>query len=621
MATSSASVSDGVDGPADGSSSAITGGGAGAARPSAATNGTDTGEERTGPWLNAWHDPVAGMSSYSQFMCLADLHADGDHRLIMCDLKKRIRIYKGTTIQWEQKLLDVPCAVRCFYHEVASPPIPTLAVASGHQVFIYRYLRPYLKFTLPPVDIDSQEQEIWNDIRKDALDLRVAFERLSAVREEGRPLSNLSVDFLALEDPESQGGEFVKRIKEQPVNTPLVQNTAITCMEVLKQNMDEPTAVSMLVLGTENKMVYILDHSALNIATKVEMDAVPSFMSILGLYDVEYRITVACRDGNIYTIKNGQVLSVVIELETQPVGLVRFDKNIYVGCMDSVLHCFHFKGKKNHSIYLPKPISCMSLLSLSKTRVAKALVVALNNGEVRLYNGKQLISTTKTDDVVTGIILGTFGREEGSMILSFKSGSLTVKILQRNANLEVPSTTPGPPPEQDIPLDVPKKTKLYVEQTSREREQAIDMHRTFQRDLCKLRLSTARHYVKLLGAGLGPMSVGAGGAQIRLNALVVGTGPEFKISVRLQNAGVQPLHNIPMTCSTNPAIYKLSAPSRIFPILVPHQLYQVDIPVLCVDENGGTDCVRIFLCSEESYVPMISALVNMPISEPVLIGD
>ena len=36
----------------------------------------------------------------------------------------------------------------------------------------------------------------------------------------------------------------------------------------------------------------------------------------------------ACRDGNIYTIKNGQVLSNVIELETQPVGLVRFDAGI-----------------------------------------------------------------------------------------------------------------------------------------------------------------------------------------------------------------------------------------------------------------------------------------------------
>mmetsp|Transcript_17326 Transcript_17326/g.47071 ORF Transcript_17326/g.47071 Transcript_17326/m.47071 type:complete len:593 (-) Transcript_17326:94-1872(-) len=579
-------------------------------------NGAEESEPaRKGPWLDAWHDPVAGMSCFSSFMCLADLHAEGDHRLIMVDLKKRIRIYKGTTIQWEQKLLDAPCAVQCFYHEVASPPIPTLAVASGHQVFIYRYMRPYLKFTLPPIDIDPAELDVWKEVQKDAIDVRAAYEKLNAARENGTVLSNHSIDFLAMEDAEQQT-EFVRRIKDSL----LQQQTSITCMEVLRQNMDEPTAVSMLVLGTENKMLYILDSSALNIATKVELDAVPTFISILGLYDVEYRITVACRDGNIYTIKNGQVLHSVIELETQPVGLVRYDKNIYVGCMDNVIHCFHFKGKKNHSIYLPCPISCMSLLQITKSRVAKALVVALNNGEVRLYNGKHLICTTKTNDVVTGMKLGTFGREEGSMVLSFKSGALMVKILQRNANLDVSSSTPGPPPEQDIPLDVPKKTKLYVEQTSREREQAIDMHRTFQRDLCKLRLSTARAYVNLLGAGHGPMS-SAGGAQVRLNAQVVGMGPQFKVVVRVQNAGVHALYDVPLMCTTNPALYRMAKPCFYLPILVPQQVYLVEIPVTCVNENGGTDCVRMFLCNQNSNVPIISAIVNMPISEPPLLDS
>ena len=59
----------------------------------------------------------------------------------------------------------------------------------------------------------------------------------------------------------------------------------------------------------------------------------------------------------------------------------------------------------------------------------------------------------------------------------------------------------GPPPEQDVPLPVPKKTKLYVEQTQRERDHAPEMHRAFQRDLCKLRLETARAYVKTLTDG------------------------------------------------------------------------------------------------------------------------
>merc|ERR1712137_971016 len=312
------------------------------------------------------------------------------------------------------------------------------------------------------------------------------------------------------------------------------------------------------------------------------------------------------------------VLSNIIELETQPVGLVRYDKNIYVGCMDNVIHCFHFKGKKNHSIYLQCPISCMSLLQITKARVAKALVVATNNGEVRLYNGKHLICITKTNDVVTGLKLGTFGREEGSMVLSFKSGALMVKILQRSANLDISSTTPGPPPEQDIPLDVPKKTKLYVEQTSREREQAIEMHRTFQRDLCKLRLSTARGYVDLLGAGHGPVSSQCGG-NVRLNAQVIGMGPGFKIIIHIENVGVHVISDILMMCTTNVNLYNLPRPCQHLIILVPQQLYLLEVPVSCIDENGGTDVVRISLNKRNSNVPIISGIVNMPISEPSLL--
>jgi Bardet-Biedl syndrome 1 protein len=89
----------------------------------------------------------------------------------------------------------------------------------------------------------------------------------------------------------------------------------------------------------------------------------------------------------------------------------------------------------------------------------------------------------------------------------------------------------GPPPEQDIPLTVPKKTKLYIEQTQRERDQAVEMHRLFQRDLCKLRLATARAYVKVLTDGHGPLSYTAG-SSLRLNPQVQGLGPIFRLKVR-----------------------------------------------------------------------------------------
>lgn len=46
-------------------------------------------------------------------------------------------------------------------------------------------------------------------------------------------------------------------------------------------------------------------------------------------------------------------------------------------------------------------------------------------------------------------------------------------MLQRQANPDVSDLMPGPPREQDIPLNIPRKTRLYVEQTDREKEQAV----------------------------------------------------------------------------------------------------------------------------------------------------
>ncbi len=52
-------------------------------------------------------------------------------------------------------------------------------------------------------------------------------------------------------------------------------------------------------------------------------------------------------------------------------------------------------------------------------------------------------------------------------------GGLIVKILKRTAVFDDRDSAPGPPIAQSIRLNVPKKTKLYVDQTLRERENAV----------------------------------------------------------------------------------------------------------------------------------------------------
>jgi len=576
-----------------------------------------------GPWLNAWHDTVANVKAFSPCVRLADLNATGEYLLLIADADKKLKVYKGTSLASEHALLDVPSALATFYTDLNKPQTPSVAVAAGSYIFIYRNLRPYYKFTLPPVDIAPVEQEVWAQLRAGKLEVAQALEQLGEARDNGVELSTRSINLLALAGSSLANRAEADAFVASQKALPLVQLTVATCMETLNKNMSGERAISSLVVGTESRHILIMEPSGTAIAKKFLLPSVPVFLAVQGTMDVEYRIVAACRNGNIYQIKKGKLLGTVIELETQCVGLVLLEKSMLVGCMDGVIHSFHFKGKKNYSIYCPEPICSMELLSLTRIKSQRALLVALNNGEIRLYNKKHLLHTLLPEvsqgvyqESVTAMRFGPYGREEASLILAYKSGALTIKMLQRQADLEVQSTVPGPPPEQDIPLNVPKKTKLYVEQTQREREQAVDMHRIFQRDLCKLRLSTARSFVKVITDGVGPLS-STGSTSLRLDAKVAGLGPLFKLRLALKNTGLKALVDIPLSLSYNPAIYRVrddTLVSRI-PVLVPGVEYAFDIGVECIDPMGAADPIRVFVLSSKSAVPSISAIVNMPMSE------
>ena len=58
----------------------------------------------------------------------------------------------------EHALLDFPSSLATFYSDQNKPQTPCVAVAAGPYVFIYRNLRPYYKFTLPPVDVEPVEK-------------------------------------------------------------------------------------------------------------------------------------------------------------------------------------------------------------------------------------------------------------------------------------------------------------------------------------------------------------------------------------------------------------------------------------------------------------------------------
>ncbi len=77
----------------------------------------------------------------------------------------------------------------------------------------------------------------------------------------------------------------------------------------------------------------------------MSVPAVPVFLSVTGLYDVEYQVSVSCRDACVYTIKGGgKTPKYRIPLGSQPCGMQRIDKNsVIVACMDQTLSCYTTK--------------------------------------------------------------------------------------------------------------------------------------------------------------------------------------------------------------------------------------------------------------------------------------
>lgn len=563
---------------------------------------------------------MANLFTFSSSISLADLNADGDFKLLVADFgtgtfDMKLKVFKGTSLFMESAIIDLPTALVTFYMDTNDPRTPAVAVASGPFIYVYKNLRPYFKFTLPPLEVNAVEQDLWNQAKEDKIDVQMLKEMLESLRNEGSEgeLTVRSLKFLSLPPEEMENFASIYKL------APLKRQTVITCMNTLKKSMADEDAVSCLVIGTESKDIYVLDPEAFTVLSKMSLPSVPSFMSVTGLFDVEFRIVVACRDGKVYTLKRGsKTAKACIELTSQAVSLERIGKNIIVGCMDDTLTCYSTKGKKLWTVYLPSNIVSMAIMDY-KARSFKGLLVSLNNGETRVYKDKFLVSTIRTNDPVTAIRFGRFGREDSALILVTTAGGLYVKILKRTATFEGKDLTPGPPTAQSVKLNVPKKTKLFVDQTLRERESAVSMHRMFQHDLYLLRLTAARSYVNALQKSLNPVSSSAM-EPLKLSAHIQGIGPAFKLTVNLQNISQSvAITNLLITFQYDESLYALAKPCIVVPLLVPGLCYTYESLVECISDKGISDTIKVFVLRQGKSIPIITAVINMPVSEALVI--
>ena len=193
-------------------------------------------------------------------------------------------------------------------------------------------------------------------------------------------------------------------------------------------------------------------------------------MDVNGLFDVEFRLVVSCRDSCLYTVKRGiKTGKLLVQLTSHAVGICQINSNIIAGCMDRTLCCYSSKGISLWTVNLSANITALEAMDVEHLAV-KPVAVALEDNQVVIYLDKHKVDTIKTPEVVHAMRYGKYGRESGTLVMVSRQGSLTVRILKRtvkfypkeiNTNLAFANK-----------LILPQKTKLFLDQALREREEA-----------------------------------------------------------------------------------------------------------------------------------------------------
>ena len=62
-------------------------------------------------------------------------------------------------------------------------------------------------------------------------------------------------------------------------------------------------------------------------------------------------------------------------------------------------------------------------------------------------------------------------------------------------------------------------------------------------------------------------------------------------------------------------IYKLRDRNPILPVMIPMLTYKVDLEVENIDPTGANDLIKVFVIDTVSTVPLISANIQMSVSE------
>lgn len=199
------------------------------------------------------------------------------------------------------------------------------------------------------------------------------------------------------------------------------------------------------------------------------------------------------------------------------------------------------------------------------------------------------------------------GQEERTIAMITVGGGLCMKILKRTADFNVNNSISNSLSCNTSKFSIPKKTRLFVDQTIRERAEAKKIHNTFQQGFLRLRLTTAKRAFENLSE-----NQAAGPNPITLEANVLGLGPNYVIRILVTNISEGLFY-------TELYILCRSEDTDVNPCVIDLPLLPSAIPIpLTVSANLRGQIsgkIKILLCKKSNPKPLGITTVILPAAE------
>lgn len=231
----------------------------------------------------------------------------------------------------------------------------------GPSILFYRNLKPYFKYTVPSLEIEALEKDVWSKLPSD---LPVNYHKHIDVLKSMNlsQLSSLSQRIINLPDDEVES--FLKENDEAK----LERLPAIVAMTTIYKSIEDEKSPNCLIFATEAGDIFIMDVQSFNIlhdARVCNFKATPDLISASGSFQNDFKVVIATREGSLCILRKNWLEGreiVKLEKPATAMALLQIDQTIVV--LSNSLMCYSKKGKLLWSLLMPDTVLCMTPVSL-----------------------------------------------------------------------------------------------------------------------------------------------------------------------------------------------------------------------------------------------------------------